>query len=152
FGHCAVRSRSDFHYTHARLSEVVEALIALIDPHNWTIDSALLARPGVDEIMLDLLYDIGNNWQPVADARQFFKGAPASGDDHRHQLQVSSVWGVLDCPKIPERMVRPVAYRPPTIFPAPIRLPRMDPLAGLAHLPRLPQSPMPANAPRFTEV
>ena len=28
----------------------------------------------------------------------------------------------------------------------------MDPLAGLAHLPRLPQSSMPANAPRFTEV
>jgi hypothetical protein len=25
---------------------------ALIDPDNWTIDSALLARPGVDEIML----------------------------------------------------------------------------------------------------
>ena len=34
---------------------------SLIDPDNWTIDSALLARPGVDEIMLDLLYDIKNN-------------------------------------------------------------------------------------------
>ena len=28
----------------------------------------------------------------------------------------------------------------------------MDPLAGPAHLARLPESPMPANAPRFTEV
>ena len=45
---------------------------SLIDPDNWTIDSALLARPGVDEIMLDLLYEIRNNRQTVADARQFF--------------------------------------------------------------------------------
>ena len=162
FGHSGVPSRTDFHYTHARLSEVVETLIdklgvtrfamylmdfggpigyrlmlkypdrvtgvvvqntpafgepidgplwaaevaywqdgspahreavrskltphavrdqylagtrdpSLIDPDNWTIDSALLARPGVDEIMLDLLYDIRNNRQTVADARQFFK-------------------------------------------------------------------------------
>jgi hypothetical protein len=28
---------------------------------NWAIDSDLLGRPAVDEIMLDLLYDIGNN-------------------------------------------------------------------------------------------
>ena len=32
-----------------------------IDPDNWTIDKALIDRPGVDEIMLDLLYDIRNN-------------------------------------------------------------------------------------------
>ena len=165
FGHSAVPSRSDFHYTHAHLSEVVEALIdklgvlrfalyvmdfggpigyrlmlkypdritgvvvqnapafgeptdgplwatlqaywkdgssahrdsvrssltpeavrnqyvagtrdpSLIDPDNWTIDSALLARPGVDEIMLDLLYEIRNNRQTVAGARQFFKAHP----------------------------------------------------------------------------
>jgi hypothetical protein len=50
FGHGAVPARSDFHYTRARLSEVVEALIAPIDPDNWALDSALLARPGVDEI------------------------------------------------------------------------------------------------------
>jgi pimeloyl-ACP methyl ester carboxylesterase len=150
FGHSTVPSRSDFQYTHARLSQVIEALLeklgitrfamyvmdfggpigyrlmlkypdrvtgtviqnapafgepidgplwatelaywkdgslahrdavrskltpdairnqyitgtrepSLIDPDNWTIDSALLARPGVDEIMLDLLYDIKNN-------------------------------------------------------------------------------------------
>ena len=66
---------------------MVEALIALIDPDNWTIDSALLARPGVDEFMLDLHYDIRDNRQTVADARQFFKGAPASGDDDRHRRQ-----------------------------------------------------------------
>jgi hypothetical protein len=36
--------------------------------------SALLAETsGVDEIMLGLLYDIRNNRQTVADARQFFE-------------------------------------------------------------------------------
>jgi pimeloyl-ACP methyl ester carboxylesterase len=32
-----------------------------IDPDSWVIDKALIDRPGVDEIMLDLLYDIRNN-------------------------------------------------------------------------------------------
>lgn len=165
FGHSAVPARSNFHYTHARLSEVVEELLerlgvtrfaiygmdfggpigyrlmlkhpsrvtgvvlqntpvfgeptegplwaaelaywrdgseahreavrskltpaavrsqyvvgtrdpSLIDPDNWTIDSTLLARPGVEEIMLDLLYDIRNNRQIVADAREHFKTYP----------------------------------------------------------------------------
>jgi pimeloyl-ACP methyl ester carboxylesterase len=176
FGHSGVPSRSDFQYTHAHLSEVVEALIgklgvtgfamyvmdfggpigyrlmlkypgrvtavaiqnvpifgvptdgpfwaaelaywkdgspehrevvrskltpdairnqyvagtrepSLLDPDNWTIDSALLARPGVDEIMLDLLHDIRNKAQTVAEARQFFKA---------HQRQVMIVTGVND--------------------------------------------------------
>jgi pimeloyl-ACP methyl ester carboxylesterase len=34
---------------------------SLIDPDNWVIDKALIDRPGVDEIMLDLLYDIRND-------------------------------------------------------------------------------------------
>jgi pimeloyl-ACP methyl ester carboxylesterase len=34
---------------------------SVIDPDNWIIDKALIDRPGVDEIMLDLLYDIRNN-------------------------------------------------------------------------------------------
>jgi pimeloyl-ACP methyl ester carboxylesterase len=33
---------------------------SLIDPDSWVIDKALIDRPGVDEIMLDLLYDIRN--------------------------------------------------------------------------------------------
>jgi pimeloyl-ACP methyl ester carboxylesterase len=188
FGHSAVPSRAKFHYTHAHLSEVVEALIeklgvtrfamyvmdfggpigyrlmlkyprrvagvvvqnapafgepgdgllwateleywkdgssahrdavrskltpdavrnqyvagtrepSLIDPDNWTIDSALLARPGVDEIMLDLLYDIRNNRQTVADARQFFKAHPG---------QVMIATGVND-PLFPGATVKPPA-------------------------------------------
>src|SRR5262244_3797193 len=188
FGHSALPSRSDFLYTHAHLSEVVEALIeklgvtrfamyvmdfggpigyrlmlkypdrvtgvviqntptfgeptegplwaaelaywkdgspahrdavrskltpdavrnqyvagtrdpSLIDPDNWTIDSALLARPGVDEIMLDLLYDIRNNRQTVADARQFFKA---------RQRQVMIATGVND-PLFPGAGMKPPA-------------------------------------------
>ena len=195
FGHSAVPARSDFHYTHAHLSEVVEALIeklgvtrfamymmdfggpigyrlmlkypdrvtgvviqntptfgeptdgplwaaelaywkdgspahrdavrskltpgavrnqylagtrepSRIDPDNWTIDSALLARPGVDEIMLDLLYDIRNNRQTVADARQFFK---------THQRQVMIVTGVND-PLFPGASMKPPADMPEIEF------------------------------------
>ena len=195
FGHSPVPSRSDFHYTHAHLSEVVEALIeklevarfamyvmdfggpigyrlmleypdrvtgvvvqnapafgepgdgplwatelaywkdgspahrdavrskltpeavrnqyvagvrdaSLIDPDNWTIDSALLARPGVDEIMLDLLYDIRNNRQTVADARQFFKA---------HQRRVMIATGVND-PLFPGASVQPPADMPEIEF------------------------------------
>jgi pimeloyl-ACP methyl ester carboxylesterase len=42
-----------------------------IDPDNWVIDKALIDRPGVDEIMLDLLYDIPNQ-VPVFQAMQEF--------------------------------------------------------------------------------
>jgi len=195
FGHSAVPSRSNFHYTHAHLSEVVEALFeklgvtrfamyvmdfggpigyrlmikypdrvtgvviqntptfgeptdgplwaaelaywkdgspehrnavrfkltpdairnqyiagtrdpSLIDPDNWTIDSALLARPGVDEIMLDLLYDIRNNRQTVADARQFFKA---------HQRQIMIATGAND-PLFPGASMKPPADMPEIEF------------------------------------
>src|SRR5215468_1655198 len=191
FGHSAVPSRAEFQYTHAHLSEVVEALIenlgvtrfamyvmdfggpigyrlmlkyperitgvviqntptfgeptdgplwaaelaywkdgssahrdavrskltpdavrnqyvagtrdpSLIGPDNWTIDSALLARPGVDEIMLDLLYDIRNNRQTVADARQFFK-------THQHQVMIAT--GVND------QLFPGVSMKPPVDMP-----------------------------------
>ncbi len=46
-----------------------------------------LARPGVDEIMLDLLYDIRNNRHTVADALQLSKA---------HQHQVMNATGVND--------------------------------------------------------
>jgi pimeloyl-ACP methyl ester carboxylesterase len=195
FGHSAVPSRSDFDYTHARISQVVEAFLeklevtrfalyvmdfggpigyrlllkypdriagiviqntptfgeptngplwaaelaywkdgspehrnavrlklspeavrnqyiagvrnpSLIDPDNWTIDSALLARPGVDEIMLDLLYDIKNNRQTVSDARQFFK---------EHQRRVMIATGVND-PLFPGTSMKPPADMPEIEF------------------------------------
>jgi pimeloyl-ACP methyl ester carboxylesterase len=79
---------------------------SLIDPDSWTIDSALLARPGVDEIMLDLLYDIRNNRQTVADARQFFK---------THQRQVMIATGVND-PLFPGVSLKPPADMPDIEF------------------------------------
>jgi len=195
FGHSAVPSRTDFSYTHAHLSEVVEALIAklgvtrfamyvmdfggpigyrlmlkypdrvrgiviqntptfgeptdgplwaaelaywkdgspahrdavrskltrdairnqyvagtrdpsLIDPDNGMIDSALLARLGVDEIMLDLLYDIKNNRPTVANAREFFKA---------HQRQVMIATGVND-PLFPGPSMKPPADMPEIEF------------------------------------
>ena len=44
---------------------------SLIDPDTWTIDKALIDRPGVDEVMLDLFYDIRNN-TPTFKAMQRF--------------------------------------------------------------------------------
>lgn len=73
-----------------------------IDPDSWTIDSALLARPGIDEIMLDLLYDIRSNRQTVADARAFFKA---------HPRRVMIVTGAND-PLFPGPSVKPPADMP----------------------------------------
>jgi pimeloyl-ACP methyl ester carboxylesterase len=42
-----------------------------IDPDNWALDAALIARPGVDEIMLDLLHDIKNNAAVFTGMQQF---------------------------------------------------------------------------------
>jgi pimeloyl-ACP methyl ester carboxylesterase len=41
----------------------------LVDPDTWLVDTTLLQRPGVDEIMLDLLHDIKNN-KPTFSAMQ----------------------------------------------------------------------------------
>jgi pimeloyl-ACP methyl ester carboxylesterase len=46
---------------------------SLIDPDNWIVDAALIGRPGVDEIMLDLLYDIHNNTATFSAMRQFLR-------------------------------------------------------------------------------
>ncbi len=46
---------------------------SLVDPDNWVIDKALIDRPGVDEIMLDLLYDIKNNARTVEAMQQFIR-------------------------------------------------------------------------------
>jgi pimeloyl-ACP methyl ester carboxylesterase len=41
----------------------------LVDPDTWLVDTTLMQRPGVDEIMLDLLHDIKNN-KPTFSAMQ----------------------------------------------------------------------------------
>jgi len=44
-----------------------------IDPDNWVHDQALLDRPGVDEIMLDLFKDYGSNVALYPRFQQFFR-------------------------------------------------------------------------------
>jgi pimeloyl-ACP methyl ester carboxylesterase len=46
---------------------------SLIDPDTWTIDQALNGRPGVDEIMLDLLYDIRTNAATFSAMQKFLR-------------------------------------------------------------------------------
>ncbi|MFF3751498.1 alpha/beta fold hydrolase [Streptomyces sp. NPDC002018] len=46
---------------------------SLIDPDCWLIDQALLDRPGVDEIMLDLLYDISKQETVFGAAKEFLR-------------------------------------------------------------------------------
>lgn len=46
---------------------------SLVDPDNWTIDTALIDRPGVGEIMLDLLYDIRRNGPTFKAMQQFLR-------------------------------------------------------------------------------
>jgi pimeloyl-ACP methyl ester carboxylesterase len=44
-----------------------------IDPDNWLIDQALLDRPGIDEIMLDLFRDYATNVTLYPQFQQFFR-------------------------------------------------------------------------------
>lgn len=44
-----------------------------IDPDSWIIDQALLDRPGVDEIMLDLFQDYGSNVALYPKFQEFFR-------------------------------------------------------------------------------
>jgi pimeloyl-ACP methyl ester carboxylesterase/uncharacterized protein YciI len=46
---------------------------SVIDPDNWVIDKALIDRPGVDEIMLDLLYDIRTNVATFTAMQRFLR-------------------------------------------------------------------------------
>jgi pimeloyl-ACP methyl ester carboxylesterase len=44
-----------------------------IDPDNWLVDQALLDRPGIDEIMLDLFRDYATNVALYPQFQQFFR-------------------------------------------------------------------------------
>jgi pimeloyl-ACP methyl ester carboxylesterase len=46
---------------------------SLIDPDNWIVDVALMQRAGVDEIMLDLLYDIRTNMPTFSAMRELIR-------------------------------------------------------------------------------
>jgi pimeloyl-ACP methyl ester carboxylesterase len=61
--------------------------VARISPDNWTIDQALLDRPGNREIQLDLLGDYGTNVPLYPDFHAFFR---------KHQPPTLIVWGKND--------------------------------------------------------
>jgi pimeloyl-ACP methyl ester carboxylesterase len=44
-----------------------------IDPDNWVVDYALMDRPGVKDIMLDMFYGIRKDHEIFPDIRKFFK-------------------------------------------------------------------------------
>ncbi|MFJ8577165.1 alpha/beta fold hydrolase [Micromonospora sp. NPDC093277] len=44
-----------------------------VDPDSWLVDKALIDRPGVDELMLDLLGDIHNNTPTFSAMQQFVR-------------------------------------------------------------------------------
>lgn len=58
-----------------------------IDPENWIVDQALLDRPGIDEIMLDLFYDYRTNAALYPQFQAFFRA---------HQPPTLIVWGKND--------------------------------------------------------
>ena len=61
--------------------------VSRIDPDNWVHDQALLDRPGVDEIMLDLFKDYGTNVALYPQFQKYFR-------DHRPPTLI--VWGKND--------------------------------------------------------
>ena len=58
-----------------------------IDPDNWVHDQALLDRPGIDEIMLDLFKDYGSNVALYPQFQKFF---------HSRRPPTLIVWGQND--------------------------------------------------------
>jgi pimeloyl-ACP methyl ester carboxylesterase len=47
--------------------------VSRIDPDNWLIDLSLLNRPGLDEIHLDMLYDIRKNVPLFSAVHEYFR-------------------------------------------------------------------------------
>ncbi len=70
-----------FQYTHG----VPDA--AQVAPEGYTLDNALLARPGIDEIQLDLFGDYQSNVAAYPDFQAYFR---------RHQPPFLTVWGAND--------------------------------------------------------
>ena len=60
---------------------------SLIDPENWLVDQALLDRPGIDQVMLDLFYDYRTNVALYPEFQAFFRA---------HQPPTLIVWGKND--------------------------------------------------------
>jgi pimeloyl-ACP methyl ester carboxylesterase len=71
---------------------------SLVDPDNWLVDQALLDRPGVEQIMLDYLYDIRSNVSTTNGAMREFLRA--------HQPPTLIATGAKDALFFPEANMR----------------------------------------------
>jgi pimeloyl-ACP methyl ester carboxylesterase len=60
---------------------------SLVAPESYTLDSALLARPGNDEIQLDLFLDYASNVALYSMSQEYFRA---------HQPPLLAVWGKND--------------------------------------------------------
>lgn len=61
--------------------------VTRISPDSWTIDQALLDRPGIKDIQLALLYDYRTNPERYGDWQSYFR---------EHQPPLLAVWGEHD--------------------------------------------------------
>jgi len=68
-------------YTHGVQDE------SLVAPESYTLDSALLARPGIDEIQLDLFLDYASNVALYSKFQDYFR---------THRPPLLAVWGKND--------------------------------------------------------
>jgi pimeloyl-ACP methyl ester carboxylesterase len=82
FSPATIRS---FQYFHGARRE-------LVSPDGYTLDSAYLARPGADEIQLDLIYDYRKNIEKYPIFQEYFR---------RHRPPLLAVWGKNDPAFIP---------------------------------------------------
>jgi len=69
---------------------------SLIDPDSWLVDQALLDRPGVDEIMLDYLFEVRNRPSKIDGVLEFLRS---------HQPPALIATGAKD-PLFPEANMR----------------------------------------------
>ncbi|MCW6511578.1 alpha/beta fold hydrolase [Lichenifustis flavocetrariae] len=70
-----------FQYTHGVADP------SLVSPDGWTLDDAYLARPGNDDIQLDLLLDYASNLEAYGIFQAYFRA---------HQPPLLAVWGRND--------------------------------------------------------
>lgn len=82
----ALRPATTLEFTRSQYTDGVKD-ISKLDPTAWTIDQALLDRPGNVEIQLDLFYDYRTNLDLYPLVHEFFR---------EHQPPTLIVWGAND--------------------------------------------------------
>src|SRR5687768_10965871 len=82
----ALRDATTLKFTRSQYTDGAKD-ISRLDPTAWTIDQALLDRPGNAEIQLDLFYDYRTNLELYPRVHTFFR---------EHQPPTLIVWGAND--------------------------------------------------------